>query len=196
MQKCEDCSVHDAQAVSLVHDRRTILLHWLTAFVVLFMWVGAHAIDWFDKGPPRVDARSVHILVGMLLAILMSYRLYWRSTGGARLPYQPSWTGLLARLVHGALYGLIFAIIGLGIFNAWIRGDSLFGLAQIPRFGSYDAGARHALSESVVYYHALGANLLLLLAGCHAAVALLHQFVVKDKMMTRMLPLNFLNAKL
>lgn len=185
----------DAHAVSLVHDRRTILLHWLTAFVVLFMWLGAHAIDWFDKGPPRVDARSVHILVGVLLAILISYRLYWRSTGGARLAYAPSWTGLLARLMHGALYGLILAIIALGMFNAWIRGDSLFGLAQIPRFGSYDAGARHALSERVLYYHALGANLLLLLAACHAAVALLHQFVLKDEMITRMLPANFHIAK-
>lgn len=187
--------MRDTQAVSLVYDRRTILLHWLTALVVPFMWVGAHAIDWFDKGPPRVDARSVHILVGLLLAILISYRLYWRSTAGARLGYAPSWTGLLARLMHGALYGLIFVIIGLGMLNAWIRGDSLFGLARIPQFGSYDAGARHAFSESVVSYHALGANLLLLLAGCHAAIALFHQFVLKDKMMTRMLPAKFLKAK-
>lgn len=187
--------MHDTQAVSVIYDRRAILLHWITALVVLFMWFGAHAIDWFAKGPPRVDARSVHILVGMLLAILLSYRLYWRSTAGTRLAYAPSWTGLLARVMHGALYGLIFAIIGLGIFNAWIRGDSLFGLARIPQFGNYDAATRHAFSESVVYYHSLGANLLLVLAGCHAAVALFHQFVLKDETMTRMLPANFRKTK-
>ena len=180
--------MHDAPAPHLVYDRRTILLHWLIALIVVFMWIGAHAIDWFAKGAPRVDARSVHILVGMLLAVLISYRLYWRSTAGTPSAYTSSWTGVLARLMHGALYGLIFAIIGLGIFNAWVRGERLFGLAQIPRFGSYDAGARHALSERIVNYHALGANLLLLLAGCHAAVALFHQFVLKDKLLTRMLP--------
>ena len=154
----------------------------------MFMWVGAHAIDWFDKGPLRVDARSVHIVVGVLLFILVAYRLSWRLTGGTQLAYPTSWRGMLARFMHGALYVVILATVALGIFNAWIRGDSLFGLGRIPPFGSYDTGARHALSESVVSFHSLGANLILYLAGCHAAVALFHQFVLKDKLMTKMLP--------
>ena len=179
-----------AETDSGVYDRRTIGLHWITAFAVLFMWVGAHAIDWFAKGPPRVDARSVHIVVGAALAMLVAYRLSWRRNGAARLPYAASWTGLLARLMHGALYALIFATIALGISNAWMRGDSLFGIGRIPPFGTYDASTRHALSESIVSLHSLSANLLLLLAGCHAAVALFHQFVLKDSLMTRMLPLD------
>ena len=172
----------------MVYDRRTVLLHWLTALTVVFLWVGAHAIDWFGKGSPRVDARSVHIVVGVLLVFLVTYRLVWRLTGGTHLTYASSWSKMSARLMHGALYLLIFAIGGLGMFNAWVRGDSLFGLAHIPPFGTYDTGARHALSERVVGFHSLAANLLLLLAGLHAAAALLHQFVLKDKLMRRMLP--------
>lgn len=152
------------------------------------MWAGAHAIDWFPKGPARVDARSVHIVVGVLLAALVTYRLSWRLTGGTPLASARSWTGILARLMHGGLYVLILATIALGISNAWVRGDSLFGLVRIPPFGSYAQGARHALSESIVNIHELGANLLLILAGCHAAVALFHQFVLKDRLITRMLP--------
>ena len=194
-RQAEDSSVHTAETQSQAYDQRTILLHWLTAFAVVFMWAEAHAIDWFDKGPPRVDARSVHIVVGVLLGMLVAYRLSWRFTGGPRLAYAPAWTGMLARLMHGALYVLIFATVGLGMFNAWVRGDSLFGLARIPPFGSYDAGARHALSESVVSFHSLSANCLLLLAGCHAAVALFHQFVLKDDLITRMLPLGRSSSK-
>ena len=172
----------------MVYDRRTVLLHWLTALTVLFLWFGAHAIDWFGKGSPRVDARSVHIVVGVLLVFLVAYRLFWRLTRGRHLTYTSSWSAMSARLMHGMLYLLIFVIGGLGMFNAWVRGDSLFGLAQIPPFGTYDAPGRHALSESVVSFHSLAANLLLLLAGFHAAAALFHQFVLKDKLMRRMLP--------
>lgn len=172
----------------MVHDRRTVWLHWVTAFVVLFMWIGAHAIDRFDKGSLRVDARSVHIVVGVLLGTLVAYRLFWRLTGGTRLANVPSGSQMLARLMHSVLYVLIFTTVALGILNAWIRGDSLFGLWRIPLFGNYDAGARHALSQSVVGFHSLSANLLLLLAGCHAAVALFHELVLKDKLMAGMLP--------
>ena len=29
------------------YDKRTIVLHWVVAILVAFMWCGAHAIDWF-----------------------------------------------------------------------------------------------------------------------------------------------------
>lgn len=168
------------------YDGRTIVLHWLVAICVVFLWFGAHLIDWFPKGAPRVDARSVHIVIGTLLAAVMAYRLFWRLNGGTRLPYQHSWSGGLARLMHATLYAITFVTIGLGMMNAWIRGDSLFGLFRIPALGSFDAAARHSLSENVVRFHELGANLLLVLAAGHAALALFHQFVLKDNLLRRM----------
>lgn len=170
------------------YDRRTIWLHWLTALAVVFMWGGAHAIDWFPKGPLRVDARSVHIVVGVLLAAMVGYRLVWRITRGARLAAEPGWAGLLARLMHRALYLAVMATLALGMFNAWVRGDKLFSLGRIPPYGAYDPAARHALSESVVGWHEWGANLILILAAGHAAMALFHQFVRKDGLLRRMLP--------
>jgi cytochrome b561 len=152
------------------------------------MWVGGQSIDWFPKGPLRVDARSVHILLGTLLALLLIYRLFWRATGGTRVTYARSWSGTVARLMHGGLYLALLGTLSLGLFNAWIRGDSLFGLARIAAFGSYDAAARHALSERIVGYHSLGANLILLMAGAHAAAALVHQLILKDNLIARMAP--------
>lgn len=180
-----------AETAGPTYDRRTIAFHWLTAICVVIMWGGAHLIDWFPKGAPRVNARSVHIVVGVFLAMLLVCRLRWRLTGGTRLPYEPSWPGILARLMHATLYVIMFVTIGLGMLNAWIRGDSLFGLARIPMLGSYAAAARHSLSESVVGYHELGANLLLVLAVGHAALALFHQFVFKDSLLNRMITRSF-----
>jgi cytochrome b561 len=170
------------------YDRRTIWLHWLTAFTILFMWGGAHAIDWFPKGPLRVDARSVHIVVGALLALLVGYRLFWRIARGTKFADHAGWAGLLARLMHRTLYLLVLGTLALGMFNAWVRGDKLFNLGRIPTYGAYDPAARHALSESVVGWHEWGANLILILASGHAVMALYHQFVLKDGLLRRMMP--------
>ena len=68
------------------YDRATILFHWATAILVAVQWLGAQTIDWFPSGPWRVDARSLHITFGILLAVLLVGRIGWRLTKGRRLP--------------------------------------------------------------------------------------------------------------
>ena len=75
------------------YDTTTIICHWLTALLVATQWLGAQTIDWFPRGPLRVDARSVHIVCGLLLAAILAFRLIWRVTRGRRLP--PADKGLL-----------------------------------------------------------------------------------------------------
>lgn len=168
------------------YDRRTRALHWTTALAVIVLWGGAHAIDWFPNGPPRVDARSIHITVGVLLVVLTAYRLLWRATRGAKMLRGPSLAERAASATHIALYALILCTLILGMANAWVRGDSLFGLVKIPYYGSYDAASRHALSEWIVGWHELGANLILIVAAGHAAVGLFHHLVLKDRVLRRM----------
>ncbi|MDE2562437.1 MAG: cytochrome b [Sphingomonadales bacterium] len=163
-------------------------MHWTTALMVIFLWGGAHVIDWFPKGPLRVDARSVHIVVGGLLVALTAYRVYWRLTRGQKIPHAGSLAERTASVTHVALYVLIGCTLILGMANAWVRGDSLFGLVKIPYFGSYDAASRHALSEWIVGRHELGANLILILAAGHAVVGLFHHFVLRDDVLRRMVP--------
>ena len=78
-------------------------------------------------------------------------------------------------------------VLILGIFNAWVRGDDIFGLFHLPKYGSFTPGARHALSERVVRLHRLAANALLILAGGHGAVGLYHFAVLRDPVFQRML---------
>ena len=173
------------------YDGTTIALHWIIAFGVVFQWLGAHVIDWFPKGPLKVDARSVHIVVGALLVVAVGYRVGWRTTQGVRMTLGlRTWRDRVASAVHVALYGLMTAALLLGLFNSWVRGDDLFGLMHIPMFGTYDVAARHALANRVVGLHRLAANLLLGLAAAHAGAGLVHYIILRDGVLNRMLPLR------
>jgi cytochrome b561 len=170
------------------YDRTTIALHWVVALMVPLQWAGAHTIDWFPKGPLRVDVRSLHIVGGALLAALLVYRLYWRRARGVHFARRAGATfETLAVAVHYALYALLATVLALGIFNAWLRGDDIFGLFHIPQFSSYSKDARHLFANQVVDWHRLASNGLLVLAAGHASVALVHHFWLKDAVLTRML---------
>jgi cytochrome b561 len=67
------------------YDKTTILFHWTTAILVALQWLGAQLIDVFPRAP-RVDARSVHIVAGVALGIILAGRIVWRATHGRRLP--------------------------------------------------------------------------------------------------------------
>ena len=165
------------------YDSATILLHWATAVLVVAQWVGAQTIDWFPRGPLRVDARSVHIVAGVLLAALVAARLLWRVTGGRRLPLADKGAlNLVAKGTHWGLYALLIAMLGVGLFLAWTRGDSIFNLFSIPAF---DPGNR-ALAHRVQEVHATIGWLILALAGLHAGAALVHRYLWRDGVLGRM----------
>ncbi|HEY8010104.1 MAG TPA: cytochrome b [Rudaea sp.] len=169
----------------LSYDRRSIWLHWITAVLVIALWCAGQTIDWFPKGTPRVAMRSLHICFGVTLGLILGYRIWWRIGRGSHLP--PTGTGAiqaLATLVHFALYAVLAATLLLGVANAWVRGDTLFNLFTLPQF---DPGNK-ALRTQVEDLHSLSANILLILAGLHAAASLAHHFILKDNVLRRMLP--------
>ncbi len=167
------------------HNPTTILLHWLTAALVVVLWTIGQTVDFAPQGPLRVDYRSVHIVLGVTLAVVLVVRIAWRLTRNGMLP--PLDTGLLllvARGTHFALYVLLLAVVGLGLANVWVRGDSLFNLVTIPSVAPGD----RALRSSVEEWHALAANAVLIVAGVHAAAALFHHLFLRNATLRRMLP--------
>ena len=176
---------HSALTSALRYDRRTILLHWLSALLVIGLWVVGQTIDFFPKGAPRITVRSLHISFGVLLGVVLIYRLVWRSTAGTRLAAaDPGMLGKLAVGIHHLLYLLMLAIVVIGVAAVWIRGDNLFNLFTVPAFDPTNKALRH----NVVELHGLLANVLLALAAFHAAAALWHGLVKKDGVLRRMLP--------
>ena len=171
------------------YDTRTIAAHWTVAALVAAQWIGGRTIDWFAKGPPKVDARSVHIILGVMLALALIYRIQWRVLGGRRFPPdRKSWDGLLSSLMHLALYAALITVVGLGLWNEGLRGDDMLGLFHLPKLGGYDKAARHLLSNRVTTWHGIAANIVVILAGLHAAAALVHHYILRDGILRRMLP--------
>ncbi|MBU6261233.1 MAG: cytochrome b [Burkholderiales bacterium] len=166
------------------YDARTIALHWITAALVVALWALGQTIDWFPRGTPRAGARSVHITLGVLLALVLVVRVSWRVSAGTRLPVPDGWLGTAARAGHGLLYLLLIAAVLAGLANVWVHGDNVFGLLQVPAF---DPGNR-ALQHQVGEIHSWLADALFVLAGLHAAAALMHHYVLKDGVLRRMLP--------
>lgn len=167
------------------YDATTMFFHWATAVLVVTQWLGAQTIDWFPRGPLRVDARSVHITVGVTLAALLAARLLWRATRGRRLPLADEGAlNLVAKGTHWGLYALLAAMVLVGMFLTWTCGDSIFNLFSIP---AYDPGNKD-LPHQVQEVHATLGWLILALAGLHAGAALVHRYFWHDAVLGRMLP--------
>jgi cytochrome b561 len=171
--------MQNADAKSFRYDDRTIALHWAVAAIVVLLWCLGQTIDWFPRGLPRISARSTHIVLGAALVPLALFRLWWRLSGGRRLPATAQ---SAAAAGHVLLYVLLLAAIVLGLVNAWVRGDSIFQLFVIPKF---DPGNK-PLQERCENLHALAVNTLIGVAAVHAALALIHHRVLHDDVLNRM----------
>jgi cytochrome b561 len=172
-------------APDVSYDRRTIQLHWVTAALVGLLWGIAQVIDFFPKGAPKIAVRSVHIVLGVVLGVVLLRRIVWRIRSGRRLP--PLTHGIVghsARIVHWALYVGLAAVILLGIGNAWARGDSIFSLFSIPKLYA----GNPQLKPTVENLHETFANTLMIFAAAHAMAALVHHFILRDGVLRRMLP--------
>jgi cytochrome b561 len=166
------------------YDTTTIAYHWVMAILLVFQWLWAQVIDWFPKGPERVDARSVHIVLGVLLVVLLGGRVIWRLTKGRQLP--PSNSGILAQLAkatHMTLYFLLAAMMLVGLALTWARGDIIFNLFKIPVFSA----AAHDMRDQVEEVHNVIGWAIVALVGVHTVAALGHRYVLRDTVLTRML---------
>lgn len=165
------------------YDRSTVVLHWVSAGLVVLLWGSAQVIDFFAKGPPRWNMLGVHMSLGLALALVLLYRIGWRLTAGRRLPESEGrqWRWL-ARTTHFGLYALLLVQIVLGLANAWVRGDHVFTWFVIPAFDPADKVLRRNVGE----LHDLVANVILVVAGLHACAGLFHHYVLRDGILRRM----------
>ena len=174
------------QAVSrsaVRYDRATVAAHWLTAILVVAQWCTAHMIDWAPRGAPRVPMRSVHLTLGVLLAVLIVARIVWRLTKGRRLPAADGPAlHAVAKATHYALYALVVATVTFGLALWWYRGDSWFFVFSTPAPNPADKGVHDFFDD----WHPTLANAALILAGVHASAALIHRFLWRDGVLARM----------
>ncbi|MBC7657795.1 MAG: cytochrome b, partial [Frankiaceae bacterium] len=99
----------------------------------------------------------------------------------------PRWQDRLASLTHGALYGLLVAIPLSGWWFNSASGFPLrwFGLVALPKLGGFNPQLKDLARET----HATLFYLLATLVVIHAAAGLWHHYRLRDRTLSRMLPL-------
>ncbi|MBV8456124.1 MAG: cytochrome b [Acetobacteraceae bacterium] len=168
------------------YDLLEITLHWATAVLVVALYSLAQIWSFFPEAT-QTELKSVHASLGLLLAVVLVCRIGWRAgPGRGVLPATTGLMELVSKLVHYMLYVLLVAVVGFGLCMRWAaHGEiSFFDLLAVPSpFPVTDS-----LAHSLLPMHGWAASALIILAGLHACAALFHHFVLRDRVLRRMMP--------
>ncbi len=163
-------------------------IHWLTVIFIAVGWLLGSFMDDFSKAV-RPYALLAHMTLGQFVIALLAIRLVWRFANPPPPPEKTRFGRLheiAAKVSHYALYALLLAVPFVGIVVQLKRGNAL------PIFGVWNFvspwPADRAIARSALRAHEYLANALVLLAGVHAAAALMHHYLLRDRTLMRMLP--------
>jgi cytochrome b561 len=168
------------------YDSVAIALHWTTAFLVIIQFAFAETWDWFAK-PTRQTMESLHISLGVLLTAVILARIVWRLIPRHQISsLQLGWVRLASKGVHYLLYVLLVVQAALGLAFRWAQGHQVefFGLPIPGPFGQLDRPFRRQLHE----LHEWAGWAIIIIALLHGLAALYHHYVLKDRVLRRMLP--------
>ena len=168
------------------YDNVAIALHWATAVLVVANFALAQTWDWFAK-PTKGLMEATHMSFGVLLTVVVVVRLVWRWLPGHQVSsLEQGWVRLASKAMHYLLYLLLVAEAALGFAFRWGAGRPMefFGLGIPPLIGEMAKPLRHDLRE----IHEKIGWAIIIIATLHAAAALYHHYVLKDRVLKRMLP--------
>lgn len=168
------------------YSRGAIAFHWVTAALVLFnLWLGL----FHDSLPREWKVMPVHKSVGVTILVLTLGRIAWRLTHKPpRLPdLMPAWEKIAARASHYILYALLLILP----LTGWLlssnpekpRPIEWFFLFKLPVLPATPDIARAAHETHEI----LGVTMAVLVV-IHVAAALRHHFLLRDRVLARMLP--------
>jgi cytochrome b561 len=129
---------------------------------------------------------NLHVSLGVLVIGLTMLRLGWRTVVPGPAPSGTPLVQFAAKAMHLALYALALAVPIGGLVMMAAKGRSLevFGLFTVPPLMATDRALGKTLEEA----HEVLAYVMLGLVGLHSAAAIVHQAILKDGALVRMLP--------
>jgi cytochrome b561 len=157
-----------------------IVIHWVTALAIVGLSIsGIVAAGGLEETKRAII--PIHATIGSLVLLLTLLRLawwLWMDRRPAPVGGQPHWQETAARWVHGLLYISILVLAVSGIATLALSGalPALLGQGPLPDFLGYPQRIAHGLTG----------KLLLALLAAHAGAALYHQFVRRDRLLSRM----------
>jgi len=168
------------------YDRVAIALHWATAFLVIANFALSQVWDWFAK-PTKGLLEDTHMSFGVLLAAVVVARIAWRLVPGHQVSsLEAGWMRIASKATHYVLYALLIAEAVLGFAFRWGAGRPMafFGTGIPPMIGEMGKPLRRELRE----FHEWIGWAIIIIALLHALAALYHHYVLKDRVLVRMLP--------
>ena len=178
----------DSDSNLRIFDPITRVMHWLTAGLMLLVFLLAFSIDLATSRTSHTAFLQLHRSVGLTIWILTMLRLAWR-----QFAKYPNWPGdmsatmqIAAKASEYGLYALLLTQPILGLLQTSARGDhvDLFFIGQLPAL----IEKNWPLAEQIFVVHkAVGFSLLGLIA-LHVSAALFHHFWRRDDTLTAMLP--------
>jgi cytochrome b561 len=163
-------------------------MHWLTAGLMLSVFVLAFSIDLATSRASHTAFLQLHRSVGLTVWVVTLFRLAWRHF--AKYPDWPSDMSQTMRVAamasEYALYALLLAQPILGILQTHAHGDhvNLFFIGQLPALIDK---SRPLAQQLLIVHKAVGFSLLGLIA-LHLSAALFHHFWRRDDTLKAMLP--------
>lgn len=147
-----------------------IALHWATVVLIGANYLVSEGME--EALDARLEGEGIaggfvpgfHVWVGTAVLAIVLVRLIARLVSGAPEAAGEGAPAKLAAAAHWVLYALMLAVPALGM-TAWYLGI-----------------------DEAADLHVLAMNAMMILALGHAAVALVHQFILRDGLMARMLP--------
>ena len=166
----------------------SIVLHWLMLALIVSAYAAIEFREFFPKGSaPREALKTWHFMLGLsvlgLVWVRIAARLVWKPPVAA--DDGPKWQHRAAHIAHIALYAFMIGmpIAGWLILSAEGKTIPFFGV-ELPALVSENEGLAEQLEEA----HELGGSLGYWLIGIHAAASLFHHYVMRDRVLLRMIP--------
>ncbi|EKD54469.1 MAG: Cytochrome b561 transmembrane protein [uncultured bacterium] len=163
-----------------------IFLHWSVAIIVIFLLVIGLYMVRLPVNIEKLKLYRWHKEWGVLVFLLMVFRLCWRLINITPVLTLPLWQKIAARTVHFAFYIFLFVIpvTGWCLSSAAGLPISFFGLFTLPDLIAPNEHLRLLFTE----LHQWLSYGLIAAIGLHTGAALQHHFIYKDKILERMFP--------
>lgn len=166
----------------------SIGLHWLTVILIIGLAVVGLIMTDLPTSPLKMQIYALHKSFGLTVLALTLIRLAWRllSATPDEVPNTSRLQSWLARIVHGMMYVLLFAIPLSGWLYNSAAGFPLrwFGLLSLPKLFT---GFNPSIKEFALETHETLFYVLAVLILIHAIAGLWHHYVLRDTILKRML---------
>jgi cytochrome b561 len=174
-----------------------IALHWIVAIGFFACYMSVYYRHWFtDKGEPaNWTALQLHLSFGITVAVFVALRIIWKVINkqpehlpGNKLEH------IAASAIHYVLYAImiITGYLGTGVDTQYFQ---IFDITMFKDTTLYNTLVTNWLNISwqifeppIDFIHKQGGKFLVwVLILAHAGAALYHHFIIRDKVLQRMI---------